>query len=104
VPPTRTIYYGQGQRLVYSVGIPKETVDGVARVLTRQGVFQNIQMHSVDVFVLSRADHTEVRFFVDENAWRNGGGPPAMPLFPFERPQQQQQNVALALFFEDTRK
>jgi hypothetical protein len=101
-PPTRTLYYGDGQRLVYSVGIPRETIDGVAKVLFRQGVFGNNQLHNVDVFVLSRGDHVEVRFFVDENVWANDGRPQAMPVHAFDVPQRRP-NLALAQYFQDTR-
>jgi hypothetical protein len=101
VPPTRTIYYGAEQRVVYSVGIPRETVDRVADVLTRQGIFQNIPIHPVDVFVLSRDDHVEVRFFVDENAWGIDGRQPNLP-FPFDAPMARP-NAGLAPFFRDTR-
>jgi hypothetical protein len=66
VPPTRTVYYGRGQRLVYSVGIPKETVHGVGNLLVKEGVFHDIDAHSVDVFLLNRDGHVDLKFFLNQ--------------------------------------
>lgn len=64
VPPTRTVQFGQGQRLVYSVSIPKESAIRTGALLIREGIFDPEHGRNVDVFVLEREDHIEVRFFM----------------------------------------
>lgn len=64
VPPTRTVYFGHGQRLVYSVSIPKESAIRTGALLIGEGIFNPEHGRNVDVFVLEREDNIEVRFFL----------------------------------------